>query len=179
MIRVRRLIKKALFAATVVVATGFLFTINAFADGKATVTADSAYVRSNASTSGTVVGSAAKNDVYDVLGSETDSNGYTWYKIRLSDGSTTGYIRSDLVTTEGVSAKKEETTTKVPQVEVTVEQTIATEAEPVGGSVTGDVRVREGASTNHKVVDNAKANTAVTVTGFATASDGKQWLRVT
>ena len=77
MIRVRRLIEKTVIAAAVLFATGFLFTINAFADGKATVTADSAYVRSSASTSGTVVGSAAKNDVYDVLGSEQDSNGYT------------------------------------------------------------------------------------------------------
>ena len=165
-------------AIVVFFAICFIFTLNAVADGKATVTAQSANLRPNAAASGTPVGSVFKNEVLDVLGSESDGTN-TWYKVKTKDG-VTGYIRADLVTTEGVSQSTTTTTTTTTQQPVSTEETIPTEAEPVSGKVSGSVNVRAGASTNHAIVANAKANTVVTVIGYATgSSDGKQWYQVT
>lgn len=152
-----------------------LLSLNARAEGTATVAVEGAYIRSNASTSGTVVSSATRNAVLDVLGSEVDSAGYTWYKVSVDDN-TTGYIRGDLVTTSGVSGAAPVDTT--PATEVVLENPELIEVVPVGGNVTGEVRVRSGASTSHSVVTVAKANTVVTVSGYSTASDGNVWYKI-
>ncbi len=164
-------------AIAVFFAICFIFTINTFADGKATVTAQSANLRPNAAASGTPVGSVFKNEVLDVLGSESDGTN-TWYKVKTKDG-VTGYIRADLVTTEGVSQSTTATTVTTQQ-PASTEVTVPTESEPVSGKIKSNVNVRAGASTNHSIVANAKANTVVIVIGYATgSSDGKQWYQVT
>ena len=167
-------------AITIFIAACFIFTITAFADGKATVTAASANLRPGAAASGNPVGSVFKNEVLDVLGSESDASGNTWYKVKTKDG-VTGYIRSDLVTTEGVSGGSTSTTTTTTTTQTTnTEPTVPTEAEPVSGKISGNVNVRAGASTTHAIVTAAKANTVVTVIGYAIgASDGKTWYQVT
>lgn len=174
--RVKKIITKLLPGVAGFFVVALSMSLTAFADGKLTVNVQSAYVRSSASTSGTVVGGVNKNETYDIIASETDSNSYTWYKIKVSD-TVTGYIRADLVTTEG-TAETAPAETSSTETAPAAEATTVTEVVPVAGSVTGDVRVRAGASTNHDVVTTAKANTAVMVTGFATASDGNVWYQV-
>lgn len=175
--RVKNIIAKALCAGVFSLSMFLLVSVSAYADGKATVTANSAYLRANASTSGTVVGGAMKNDTLEILSTESDSSGYTWYKVKANDG-TTGYIRADLVSTDGGASQTTTTTTETPTPSVTLEQTIPTEVVPVAGSITSEVRVRSGASTSHTIVTTAKANTAVTVLGYAVASDGSKWYQI-
>lgn len=153
-----------------------VFGLSAFAAGKATVTEKSAWIRSQASTSSTRLASAMQNDVLEVLGSENGADGYTWYKVRI-DANTTGYIRGDNVTTEGVTSNNTTTTnnntttttpTKKP---VSTEPTYPTECEPISGTVSYDVRVRKGASTDHEIVTQAKKKSVVTVIGYAQGTD--------
>ena len=65
----------------------------------ATVTSSSVNVRSDASTSSDVAGTATNGMEVTVTGEKTDSEGNLWYAVSFeSDGGTvTGYIRSDLV----------------------------------------------------------------------------------
>ncbi len=158
-----------------------LLPIVAHAAGKATVTAtDGVNIRKSASVSSVIVASANKNDILDVISSETGADGQVWYKVQV-DANTTGYVRGDLVTVDGnVSSGNSgsqggSTTTTTP----TVSPTVPVETEAVSGTATQDVNVREGASTNHKVLDTVKKNTAVTVTGYANVSGGQKWYRVT
>lgn len=186
--RINNLLKAASVMAVALVAFVLMPALS-FADGKATVTVSSAYIRSSASTSGGVVGSVMKNDTLDVISSETDASGNVWYKVFV-DAKTTGYIRSDLVTTEGVSKPATTTTTTtttttnnnttvtVNTAPADVPVTVPTETEPVSGNVTGEVRVRQGASTSTAVVETAKAGTNVTVIGYAKSTDGNTWYQV-
>ena len=60
--------------------------------GSVEVTSDAVNIRASASTSASIVGTAASGDVLTYLGSTSASDG-TWYNVRLSNG-TTGYIAS-------------------------------------------------------------------------------------
>jgi uncharacterized protein YgiM (DUF1202 family) len=156
---------------------GFLFacvSVTAFADGKVTVSVDSVFVRATASTSAAIVGGALNGESFDVISSETDSNGYTWYKIKLTDG-TVGYVRGDLVSASGVTAENNTTNTSETG---SGDASALTEVEPIGAYVTDDVNVRSGASTSDTIVTQAKANTAVSVTAYEKAGDGKTWYSV-
>ncbi len=158
---------------------GFLFacvSVTAFADGNVTVTAESVFVRATASTSAAIVGGALNGESYDVISSETDSSGYTWYKIKLSDG-TEGYVRGDLVSASGVTTESTTTTTTTAETGSSETSTLV-EVEPIGAYVTGDVNVRAGASTSDTIVTQAKTNTAVSVVAYEKAGDGKTWYSV-
>lgn len=172
--RVQKVFKGILGGAVTFAACFMIFYGSSYAEGKATVAVNSVYIRASASTSSAVVGSGLSKDTFDVIDSEKDSAGYTWYKVKTADG-VTGYVRGDLVTTEGVPAPKPE---PAPETNVTLENPEVTVVVPVGGKVTGDSRVRSGASTSHSVVTTAPAKTAVTVTGYTTASDGKVWYQI-
>ena len=154
--------------------------VMAEAAGKVTVTVSSANVRANATTSSSAVGGVKKGDVLEVISTETDSAGYTWYKITLSS-TVSGYIRGDLVTYDsgdGTTATTT-TTTTTTSTSTTLEETVPTVVEPVEGTVSGDVRVRAGASTKHDIVTTAKAKQVVTVIGYATGTDNKVWYNIT
>lgn len=60
-------------------------------------------VRSNASTSGSVVATVQKDVVLTVVGEATDSESKTWFQVNFSNanGQVTGFVREDLVTVEG------------------------------------------------------------------------------
>ena len=151
-----------------------------YADGKATVIVDSAIIRSSASVSSAAVGGAVKNTSMDILSTET-TDGYTWYKVTAPDG-TVGYVRGDLVTTEGVSTSSTDTATTATAEPVTATPVEVsadyTEVEPVEAKVAFDARIRSGASTSDSIVTNVKAGTSVTVAGYKSASDGAIWYRV-
>ena len=96
-------LKNVMFTATFAVLI-MILPLTSYADGKVTVTVDGGVnIRANASASGNPVGSAMKNETLEVISTETDSSGYTWYKVRVN-ANTVGYVRGDLVTAEGVPA---------------------------------------------------------------------------
>jgi len=136
------------------------FSMVSNAETQAKVTATSAKVRKEASTSSDTVGSAAKDKVVTVVGETQGADGYVWYQV-VVDGNISGYIRSDLVA--------------LTETEISVEK-----LNPVGGTVKGStsVRVRQNASTNSAIVENVASGTALTVTGRANGSDGKIWYQV-
>lgn len=61
-----------------------------------TVTEGGVNVRSEPSTSGTPVTSASSGDVVDITGDTVEADGYTWYPVRLVDG-TEGFIVADFL----------------------------------------------------------------------------------
>jgi len=165
-------------------------SITANAQGTTTVTADSAKIRSLASTSSDVKASATKDAKLDVLAQTTDADGYTWYKVYVN-GTDTGYIRADLVATvEGsvptesaptAEANTPDTTDSAPSTNegqavdfVQVNASTVTGAKVTGGSV----NVRSNPTTSASVAGKAKEGTEVTVSGEATDSEGKIWYQV-
>lgn len=162
-----------------------------YADASATVIAESAYIRTSASTDAEIAGGAMKNDVLTIIGSDKDSNGMEWYKVKLFDG-TVGFVRSDLVKKDGeVSTNTENDTaggdgntaevqaTVKPDVsEMTPDTTGLVEVEKVVGTVLGDVNVRKGPSQNTEKVTQAPTDTMVNITGYDKDESGKIWYKV-
>lgn len=146
------------------------------AEGTATVVANSANVRQNADSTSTVVGSVKKDQVLNIQSEATDGSGMVWYQVTV-DGAT-GYIRSDLVNTDGGSAAAATDTNTSTNAEVA--STTDVTAMPAQGATvtTNDVRVRSSASTSGSVVTTVANGTAVTVNGQATDSSGKVWYQV-
>ncbi|MBO7357763.1 MAG: SH3 domain-containing protein [Lachnospiraceae bacterium] len=174
----------------------FMFPAISFAGTEANVTADSAYLRSEASSGSKALGSVVKGDKLDVISKETDTAGNTWYKVYV-DANTTGFIRSDLVSVSGDVATSQNSNTntntntntdtntststgntQTVDTSVTIDETGMTETEPMTASVKGTVNVRAKASTSGKKVTSAKQGTAVTVTGYAQDSENKTWYRI-
>lgn len=150
--------------------------LTAFAEGTATVIANSANVRQNADSTSTVVGSVKKDQVLNIQSEATDGSGMVWYQVTV-DGAT-GYIRSDLVNMDGSSAAAATDTNTSTNTEVA--STTDVTAMPAQGATvtTNDVRVRSSASTSGSVVTTVANGTAVTVNGQATDSSGKVWYQV-
>ncbi len=150
--------------------------MTAFAEGTATVIANSANVRQNADSTSTVVGSVKKDQVLNIQSEATDGSGMVWYQVTV-DGAT-GYIRSDLVNMDGSSAAAATDTNTSTNTEVA--STTDVTAMPAQGATvtTNDVRVRSSASTSGSVVTTVANGTAVTVNGQATDSSGKVWYQV-
>lgn len=69
----------------------------------AKVTGAAVNVRSNASTSGSVVDTVRKDVVLTVVGTAQDSAGKTWYQVNFTNasGQVAGFVREDFVTLEG------------------------------------------------------------------------------
>lgn len=174
--------KLFMLAAVLILIGQMSITVNA--QGTTKVKAESAKIRSSASTSSEVKASVVKNDKLDVLAQTTDSNGYTWYKVYVN-GSDTGYIRADLVAEVEGSVKTESesnasessapSTNEGQAVEfVQVEESTVTGAKVTAGSV----NVRSNPSTGASVAGKAKEGMEVTVTGEAADADGKTWYQV-
>lgn len=150
------------------------FTMVARADSKGTVTATSARIRQEASTSSTAVGSVQNGATVTIINEVQGTDSKIWYQVETSDG-TKGYIRSDLVSkTDGGSTPNANLTVN-PSVEVTQVQPI--EAKVTGGSV---IRVRTDASASDSsgIITTVSNGTAVTVSGQATGADNMTWYLV-
>ena len=177
--KIRKIFTRLAMMGFLLAACFVVTDVKANADSTATVSVDSAYIRSSASTSGSIVGGAMKNDKLTILETTTDSAGNTWYKVQV-DSDTTGYIRSDLVTTDGsVSTTTTDTTTTTSTTDTTTTTDTTPiisadliEVAPVTGSASGDVNVRKGPSTTTAKLDSVKKGTEVTVTGYEEATDG-------
>ncbi len=93
---------KVMTATAVLAASLALPGMAAFA-ATVTVTASDVNVRSDASTTADIVGTATSGESYNVGEEKQDADGSTWYQITLSDGSV-GYIRNDFVSVSDDSA---------------------------------------------------------------------------
>lgn len=142
------------------------------AESQAKVTARSANIRKEASTSSAVVGSTKKDSVLTVVSQVQGADGKTWYEVYV-DANMKGYIRSDLVTiTEGGTPP--ETGAEEPPADVTA-------VNPVSGTVSNDSgrgRVRSNASTTSQILAEVPNGAEMTVTGQAQDGEGKIWYQV-
>ncbi len=150
--------------------------LSAFAS-TAKVSDGSVRIRSEASTSGSVVGTGAQGDTFDILETVSGSDGYTWYKIAMSNGSS-GYVRGDLVKVSGDTAGGSITTTSTTANSAT--SLAPTEANPikeVTATISGNaaVNIRSGAGTGYAKVASLDAGTSITLTGEANDASGNKW----
>lgn len=159
-------------------------------------------VRAEASSTSNAVGSVKSGTTFDVGDSTTNDAGETWYAVTLSSG-TTGYIRSDLMSTGTADTTTTDTTADTTTTDTTTDATAdATEnaaegdsaataagAEaveaigdgyavtmtPTNATVSGDVNVRSGAGTSYTKIGELSAGTALVAIGQAKDSAGDIW----
>ncbi len=164
-------------AAFVMVVSLQTFTSLA-ASGK--VVAETAKIRSEASTGSSVVGSTVKGKTIDIVGAVKDSSGTVWYKVP-NGNNTYGYIRSDLVETsddikvEAASTAAATTTTTTEKPADTVPTSIGEQAATIA---VDSAKIRSGASTSHDPVASLSKGESVTLIGEATDSAGKKWYQI-
>lgn len=146
------------------------------------ITAETAYIRTQASTDSDVVGSTVKGRKVDLIESVKDSAGVTWYKVAVAGGGY-GYIRGDLVSTtdtvpEGTEVQAAaQTAAPASQPAETVPTAIG--EQPAVIQCETNARIRSGASTSHSVVTSLPNGTAITLIGEASDSAGNKWYQLT
>ncbi len=136
---------KALVAAAVLSAAVALGSHVSVLAATGTVTGSNINVRSDASTTSSIVGTANNGDELEVGESKTDSAGSTWYQVTLTDGSV-GYIRNEFITVS-------EDTAEAPAEASTEAATVADEATTAedtaaAASSTGDYQVVQAPDEN-------------------------------
>ena len=167
---------KLWIAVAVLAVTAFLYEGNlivARAEATATVTADAAKIRSEASTSSTTIGSTTRGTKLPVLGSVKATDGI-WYQVKV-EGDKTGYIRSDLVSVSGEVPSAGNTSTQAP----TVTNSDVVPSDMTSGLITkNSVNVRKGAAATDALAGTVRKDTVVTITGETTGADGKIWYQI-
>jgi len=164
-------------AAYIVAAAAFMLcmlcmeenTIVSRADMQITVT-DDANVRSEASTSSSIVGKASNGSTLSAAGTVTGEDGMDWYQVTVNGN--TGYIRSDLAevseSSDGGDGEGSEEGSSEGFGEITSGTIISTE----------NANVRSGPSSSDTPITTVKSGTVVPITGQATDSEGKTWYEV-
>ncbi|MCQ2520454.1 MAG: SH3 domain-containing protein [Lachnospiraceae bacterium] len=193
-------IYKALLTVALMAAVIVLLPLSAKADGlKVKVVVDGAYIRDRAGTGGAVVSSVVKDNVLEVITTETDSNGSTWYKVWV-DSEKTGYIRSDLVksvdgsdtttnnsntstdTTNGNGNTTTDTTTGNNNTSTDTTtgngNTTTTTTSTTKGKVLYGANVRASAGTDSKVVASVTQNSEIDIISKETGTDGNVWYKI-
>lgn len=178
----RERILKGILTLALVVLMGLCvdrFAMVSHAQSQGKVTATSANIREEPSTSSRALGSAVQGKEITIISQVQGSDGKTWYQTFV-DAETTGYIRSDLVEiTDG--------STPPTAVEPTTPGTGSSdpgaveELNPVSATVKRDgVRIRSSATTSgDNIIDTVSNGLVVTVTGrTAKGSDNKVWYQV-
>lgn len=168
------------------------FSMISHAESAAKVTATTANIRTEPSSTSATIGSTEKDKVISIKSQVTGADGYTWYEVYVN-ADTLGYIRSDLVQiTDGTtpptgtgaasSTPQPPAATQAPVAQIPDEPLVdVTAVNPASAEVTGGetVRIRQNASTTSRILDMVKSGMALTITGTATGKDGKTWYQVT
>ena len=161
-----------------------------------TVKTRSGFVRSSASTGSSVAFCVTSGDEVAILGEEKGKDGNTWYKVAV--GTSTGYIRSDLVTKTSKSITVSDTLVKNTQAQASTTAgntssaasattaaqggttTAASAAAAAGtGTVKGtSVRMRKNATLNSGVVTYLNTGDVVSILAEGKAADGQIWYQV-
>ncbi len=185
--------KKALFQKKTwmkeilgIVAMLLIFSLNGFiceaAEGK--VTAETAKIRAEASTTSEVIGSTTKGKTVDIVGAVKDASGAVWYKVP-NGNNTYGYIRSDLIETSDTIEITETTassTASGSSNESTAKpaETVPTPIEEKQAAVSVEKAVvRTGASKQHDSIISLPKGTGVTLVGEASDGSGNKWYQIT
>lgn len=147
--------------------------VSAFAS-TAVVTEDSIRVRSEASTSGSVVANAEKGQSFEIEETVSGADGNTWYKIKAGGG--TGYVRGDLVRVEEAAPAAEPTENTAES----LPPTEGTRINEVTATVKGNaaVNIRSGAGTGYAKVGALDPGTSVTLTAQASDASGSKWYQL-
>ncbi|MBR4719119.1 MAG: SH3 domain-containing protein [Lachnospiraceae bacterium] len=141
---------------------------------KGTVTCTSGKVRKEASTNASFAFGVRRDEGVTVVDELKGSDGKLWYKIQV--GSSTGYIRSDLVKKSNTKADGTGTVSESSDNGKAVSAAKGT----VPAKVLVDLAImREAASTGSQITMCIKQNTDVNVTGAVQGADGKKWYSVT
>lgn len=166
---------------------GCFLWINAGVQSLAAATADvvagEGRIRQSADKSSNTLASVKKGDKLDVLSQTTDSQGYTWYKVRI-DADRNGYIRADLVKvtgtvgTESTSSSDSGNSGNEGQSTQSVVAVTVSETDVKSVKASTQARVRKGAGTNFDAAGGVDAGSVMSVSGMATGSDGKIWYQV-
>ena len=153
------------------------FSIVSYAETTGKITASSAKIRKDPSTSGTTLGSVAKDTSVTIIGKTQGSDGYTWYQV-YADANKKGYIRSDLVSVSDAGAIPDVSTGSTGG---TASDEGVTKVNPISATISGGetVRIRGKASTGSAIITTASNGLAVTVLGTANGTDGKVWYQIT
>lgn len=168
------------------------FSMISHAESAAKVTATTANIRTEPSSTSATIGSTERDKVISIKSQVTGADGYTWYEVYVN-ADTLGYIRSDLVQiTDGTtpptgtgaasSTPQPPAATQPPAAQIPDEPLVdVTAVNPASAEVTGgdSVRVRQNASTTSRILNTVKSGMALTITGTATGTDGKTWYQVT
>ena len=135
-------------------------------------------VRSQTNTSSDVVTSLTGGTTIEIEGEELDGSNQTWYKITVNGQ--TGYVRADLVNTNGGGNANAGTSTSTATTgtSTTTPTTPTTIAERKATVNTDQINVRSGAGRDYNQVTTLAANTEVTVTAEANATDGAKWYKI-
>ena len=141
------------------------------ASGK--VVAETAKIRSEASTSSSVVGSTVKGKTIDIVGAVKDSSGTVWYKVP-NGNNTYGYIRSDLVeTSDDIKVEAAPAATTAAATEKPADTVPTSIGEQAATVAVESAKIRSGASTSHDPVASLSKGESITLIGEATDSAGK------
>ncbi|MDE7249861.1 MAG: SH3 domain-containing protein [Lachnospiraceae bacterium] len=169
------------FAACAVAVGVFWMTAFTALAAEGEITAETAYIRSQANTESEVVGSTAKGKKVDLIESVKDSAGVTWYKVPVAGGGY-GYIRGDLVKTSDTvpAASTTSQTTDQPAANQPAE-TVPTSIgeQPAVIKCESNAKIRSGASTSHSVVTSLPNGTSITLIGEANDNAGNKWYQIT
>lgn len=145
-----------------------------------TITASSAKIRREASTSSEAIGSALSGQKVTINSTTQGSDGKTWYQVTVNG--MTGYIRSDLLRADGDSSNTGSSTGgnagSTPVINPTVAVTALTPQAATVATGTAGVRVRTDASTASSIITSLQNNVAITILGQATGADGNVWYQV-
>ena len=159
-----------------------IFSINGFvseaAEGK--VIANTAYIRSEASTNSEVVGSTVKGKTIDIVGAVKDSSGTVWYKVP-NGNNTYGYVRSDLIeTSEEIKITEASAETSSGGSTSKPADTVPTSIGEQQATISVEsAKIRSGASTQHDTITSLPKGTVITLVGEANDSTGKKWYQMT
>lgn len=159
-----------------------IFSINGIvseaAEGK--VIANTAYIRSEASTNSEVVGSTVKGKTIDIVGAVKDSSGTVWYKVP-NGNNTFGYVRSDLIeTSEEIKITEASAETSSGGSTSKPADTVPTSIGEQQATISVESAiVRSGASKQHDSIASLPKGTVITLVGEANDSTGKKWYQMT
>ena len=146
------------------------------ASGK--VVAETAKIRSEASTSSSVVGSTVKGKTIDIVGAVKDSSGTVWYKVP-NGNNTYGYIRSDLVeTSDDIKVEAAPAATTAAATEKPADTVPTSIGEQAATIAVESAKIRSGASTSHDPIASLSKGESITLIGEATDSAGKKWYQI-
>ncbi|MBR4575367.1 MAG: SH3 domain-containing protein [Lachnospiraceae bacterium] len=191
-----RSIVMGMTAAVLVIAAAFPVQTYSATVSSGTVKAKSGFVRSAASSESAVAFCVSSGNEVAILSEEKGKDGKTWYKVAV--GTSTGYIRSDLVSktdkktnVSDAIAKQAKASSAAPDnqsAKTAAQQSAPTTAAAsatstaVGasaGTVKGtSVRMRKNASVNSGVVTYLENGAVLAILAEGKAEDGQVWYQV-